>query len=70
MDKKELEGIKKEERMVVGFEESRTFVMSQKKERFRATVFSLRNLFTFTTLQSKTPFIRYTILRGFRPLVI
>ena len=67
MDKKELEGIKKEERMVVGFEESRTFVMSQKKERFRATVFSLRNLFTFTTLQSKIPFIRYTILRGFRP---
>ena len=37
MDKKELEGIKKEPRMVVGSEESRTFVMSQKKDRFYAT---------------------------------
>ena len=31
MDKKELDGIKKEGRIVVGFKESRTFVLSQKK---------------------------------------
>ena len=37
MDKKELDGRKKEGRIVVGIKESRTFVLSQKKGRLNAT---------------------------------
>ena len=65
MDKKELGPIKKEGRIVVGFEESRTFVMSQENVRFCATVFSKRNIFISTALQSRIPFIRYTVLTAF-----